>query len=295
MFSRSIVRRIVHGGIPVLMKPFGMIHSSFHTHSIKQQQNGSLFGELTKSNEVKEPETSINTAQSSKEELDPADITPENDETLHEYYMEQSLQEQISREKYISPLKRKLFDINVVNNGFYKNDQIVIDEETNKTYKLSLTKEEIEILEPSIFLQSYRIKSSMKKATLVNRFVRGWDVKTAINQLHFNPKKMSTELEQLLKKGLEQAQSLKLNDNELYIASLWTGSDGQWRKRVDAKGRGRTGIIEHPYIHLKAILKTNQTKLRLNWEKQQIKANEKPVMGLINEPLNFSVRPYYKW
>lgn len=39
----------------------------------------------------------------------------------------------------------------------------------------------------------------MKKATVVNRFVRGYDLKTAINQLHFNPKKMATELEKLLR------------------------------------------------------------------------------------------------
>ena len=40
----------------------------------------------------------------------------------------------------------------------------------------------------------------MKKATIVNRMVRKFNVKLAINQLHFNSKKMATELEKLLKK-----------------------------------------------------------------------------------------------
>ena len=40
-----------------------------------------------------------------------------------------------------------------------------------------------------------------EKATIVNRMVRKFNVKLAINQLHFNHKKISTELEQLLKRG----------------------------------------------------------------------------------------------
>ena len=108
--------------------------------------------------------------------------------------------------------------------------------------------------------------------------VRKFNVKLAINQLHFNHKKISTELEQLLKRGLEQAKQLELNEDELYIDRIWVGSDGKWRKRLDPKGRGRMGIIAHRYVHLKCILKTNQTKLRLDWEKQQKELKSKPRM-----------------
>lgn len=260
--------------------------ASFHSSS--RFLNGNLFGELTK-NDNKVPEVS------STAEINAEDVTPANDTALQEYYMKEALAEQIVPEKFISPIKKRLFDLNVQQHGFYKNNQLVSDPDTGKSYKLSLTTEEIDILEPSIFLHSYRIKSSMKKATTVNRFVRGYKVKNAINQLHFNPKKMSTELEILLKRGLKQARELQYNEDELYIHALWVGSDGNWQKRLDPKGRGRTGRIDHPYVHLKAVLRGEQTTKRLAWEAAVRAEEKKPRMFLNNEPLNFKVRPYYKW
>ena len=248
--------------------------------------SGSLFGEVTEAKQ-EEPQQQAPVAAN--------DVTPESDAKLQQYYTEEGKKSQIASDKYVSPLKRKLFDLNVSQHGFFKNNHIVADAESGKSYKVSLTNDEIDMLEPTIYLQSYRLKSSMKKATLVNRFVRGSNVKSAINQLHFNPKKMATEVEKLLKRGLEQARAAGYNEDELYIQALWTGSDGQWVKRADIKGRGRTGIIEHPYIHVKAILKTDQTKQRLAWEKQQARALAKPRLYLNNEPLNFKVQPFYKW
>ena len=257
--------------------------------STNTRYNGNFFGEITKGDEAKtvaKPETQETSVQ---------DIIPRNDQELQSYYLEEVKKEQISSDKYINPLKRKLFNINVEQNGFFKNNQIVRDIENKKLYKLELTPEEIEIMEPSIYLQSYRIKSSMKKATHVNRFVRGFRVKNAINQLHFSPKKMATELEKLLKKGLEQGRLLLLDPSSLYIHALWVGSDGDWRKRVDPKSRGRAAIINHRYVHLKTILKTDLTLKRIAWEKQQKILTAKPNTPLNSEPLNFRVLPYYKW
>lgn len=221
-------------------------------------------------------------------------ITPQNDEQLIEYYKKQAEEDRSRRiESLVHPLKVQLYDKVVEANGFFKNGQTVTHE--GCAYKLHLTDEELEVLEPSIFIESLRIKSSMKKATVVNRFVRKMDVKTAITQLHFNHKKMATELEKLLKQGLEKARQMGYDEDKLYIARLWTGSDGEWRKRLDIKGRGRHGIIQHRYVHLKAVLKTEQTKKRLAWEKKQKEIARKPEMPLNNEPLNLSVRPWYKW
>ncbi|KAG7193947.1 54S ribosomal protein L22, mitochondrial [Scheffersomyces spartinae] len=222
-------------------------------------------------------------------------ITAANDKALQEFYHKEALENQIRSDKYVSPLKRRLFNTNVATNGFFKNEQIVKDKESGKSYKLSLTPEEIDILEPSIYLESYRIKSSTKKATLVNRFVRGMPLLTAINQLHFNPKKMATEVEKLLKQGVSQATELGYNPEGMFIQAIWTGSDGNWVKRLDFKGRGRIGLIKHTYIHVKCILKTEQTSKRLAWEKEQRELANKPRMFLNNEPLNFSVRALYKW
>lgn len=250
----------------------------------------SWFGDLTKSNAP---------APVKPEGTDGSDTAagplPKDDTELQEYYMKEARAKQILREKYVSPLKQRLFDANVAANGFFKNNQVVVDPDTKTRYRVSLTEAEIEMLEPSLYIQSARLKLSMKKATVVNRFVRKFTVKHAISQLHFNPKKMATELEKLLKTGLDQARTLGYNEDRLYIHALWTGSDGNWVKRPDIKGRGRTGIITHRYVHLKAVLKTEQTVLRREWERQQRELAAKPRMHLNNEPLNFKVRGHYKW
>ncbi|KAG7666013.1 mrpl22 [[Candida] subhashii] len=225
--------------------------------------------------------------------LDLSKITKETDSDLVEFMAKKSAGAQIKLEDYIHPLKLALYNNVVAEHGFYKNGQTVKHE--NKYYKLNLTPKEIEILEPSIYLESYRIKSSTKKATQVNRFVRQYDLKTAINQLHFNPKKMSTELEKLLKKGLEQVRELGLDENKVFIQQLWAGDDGQARKRLQFHAKGRVGFLKHRYVHLKCILKTEQTRLRLDWERKQRHLAKKPKTVLNNDPLNFKVRPIYKW
>ncbi|CAN3373030.1 hypothetical protein DIURU_005345 [Diutina rugosa] len=263
----------------------------FHTSAVAR---ASLFGEVTEG-ATPEPVATPSSSSAGGEGADASEGAPavKDDADLQAYKHEQALAAQVEASKFITPLKRALFNANVAANGFFKNHQVVQHE--GATYKVSLTEEEIDVLEPSVYVSSYRLKSSMKKATQVNRFVRGMGVKQAINQLHFNPKKMSTEVEQLLKRGLEQSEQIGLAPESMYIHALWVGSDGQWRKRLDAKGRGRTGVISHPYVHVKAVLKSEQTKLRRQWERQQAQQQAKPRMFLDNQPLNLKVRGYYKW
>lgn len=281
MFTRLVGRRLAPVGSPAMS-------NFFHTTAVAR---ASVFGNMTKPAPVADatPEKAQD-GPSTESEGAPA---VKDDETLSNWRLEEAQQNQITAAKFITPLKRELFAANVAANGFFKNHHAI--ELNGKTYKLLLTPEEIEILEPLVYVTLYRIKLSMKKATVVNRFVRGLGVKAAINQLHFNPKKMSTELEQLLKRGLDQATELGLNADGMYIHAVWVGLDGGWRKRVDIKGRGRMGVIHHPYVHLKAVLKSEQTKMRREWEKQQQKQQAKPRMFLNNEPLNFKVRGFYKW
>lgn len=262
----------------------------FHAGIIR---HNNLIGELTKSDVGSTSNTKPVQEPSEIDQETKQSLKPKDDVDLQDYYRQQVQQHQITSEKYITPLKRELFNLSVAKNGFFKNHQFISKD--NKQYKLSLTDKEIDLLEPTIYLKSLRIKSSMKKATVVNRFVRGSKVQAAINQLHFNPKKMATELEKLLKQGLKQAKELGYNEEELYIQSLWTGSDGEWQKRLDPKGRGRMGIILHRYIHLKVILKTDVTKKRLAYESQVKQALTPPKLGLNSEPLNFKNVPFYKW
>ncbi|KAK6204559.1 ribosomal protein L22/L17 [Scheffersomyces amazonensis] len=280
------------------------VKRSFNTNNTLHNTNsGSLFGNLTQSARTIDSNKQITPKEEEEVESlnkndnkDPykKDLSvSENDEELQKFHQENAEKDQILVEKYVTPLKRALFEQVVKKHGFFKNNEIITNEEDGKTYKINLTPQEIEVLEPSVLVQSYRLKSSLKKATVVNRFVRGMPVKNAINQLHFNPKKMSTEVEKLLKRGLELAKKAGLEEDSLYIDELWVGSDGKWKKRPDWKGRGRVGIIKHPFVHVKAVLKTNQTRLRRQFEKDS--KQTKPRMFLNNEPLNFKVRPFYKW
>ena len=297
----SLLRLSIPRSIPSSSSPLCLMKM---TPFLRYNSSSSPFGKLTtnpieeiEKETAKEGNKANEVVKNEDGEVDISSITPQNDEQLIEYYKNQQTKSasktQPKLEELIHPFKIQLFNKSVSQHGFFKNDQVVTHE--GKSYKFHLTPEEIEILEPSIYLQSYRIKSSMKKATVVNRFVRGYDLKTAINQLHFNPKKMATELEKLLKRGLTKLQELGYDEDSMYIAKLWTGSDGEWRKRLDIKGRGRHGVIRHRYIHVKCVLKTGQTKQRLEWEKQQREAKSKPRMYLNNEPLNIKVRPWYKW
>lgn len=265
--------------------------NSFHTFSVKKNNN--LFGEITNVDNEKDNLKNQEPKKKENENENENKINAEKDTDLQKYLSSILVEKQVTLDKIITPLKKKLFDLNVKKNGFYKNNQIIKDE--NNYYKLDLTEQEIEILEPSLYLTSYRIKSSLKKATIVNRFVRGMNIKEAIINLHFNPKKMSKELEIFLKRGLEEIKTLGYDENKVYIHALWVGSDGNWHKRLDIKGRGRCGLIEHPYIHLKVILKSDQTKKRKAWEKKMKFLQQKPKMFLNNEPLNFKVKPFFKW
>lgn len=251
---------------------------------------GSLFGDITTQ---KQPESAA--SASVDPPADPKMMLPADDAVLQKKYLQEAQKKQETSARYVSAEKRRLFDLNVAKNGFFKNNEIIYDKENGKHYKLLLTDAEIEVLEPSVYIKSFRIQSSMKKATLVNRFVRGYNVKNAINQLHFSPKKMATELEKLLKTGLKLASLQGMSEDLLYIHALWVGPDGEWRKRIEWKGRGRVGMLRHRYVHLKAILKLQQTRDRLAWEKEKKIEATKPKTFLNNEPLNFTVHGVYKW
>lgn len=259
-------------------------------HFSLSRASGSLFGDVTTHKPAAAPESTNDESL-----IAPLDMLPSQDSVLVKRYAEEAKERQDSVDKFISPLKRRLFELNVAKNGFFKNNEIVYDAEQNKHYKFSLTESEIDVLEPSVYLKSFRIISSIKKATLVNRFVRGYNVKNAINQLHFIPKKMALELEKLLKTGLKLGQAQGLNEDLLYIHALWVGSDGWTSKRIEWRGRGRHGIITMPRVHLKAVLKTQQTRDRLAWEKEQKLNKKNPETALNNEPLNFKVHGIYKW
>lgn len=161
--------------------------------------------------------------------------------------------------QYLSPFKRQLYEqVLSTNNGKFTNNQLV--ELNGKKYKLHLSKEEQKALEPSVYIQSYRIKSSWKKTYMFLRIFRQMPLLEAITQCHFSPKSLGRDVGEMLERGRADAVKLGMDPSELYISQIWVGKDGEDDKRVQAKGRGRAGVVTHPYVHVKAIIKNQSVK-----------------------------------
>lgn len=260
-----------------------------------QWQRGSVFGDVTELTDAQSKKRdfsdSLQSMGDASEEFSKDKVTMLNDTRLSDYVGHKP---QSAVAKLLTPLKRQIYEANVLQNGFFKNNSPVTLANGDK-YKLKLSAKELDVLEPSMYLKSYRLKSSWKKATIYLRFISGLKVTDAITQGQFHSKKIGKEVSQLLQDGLKDAPQLGLKGDELYISQIWCGSDGMVRKRVDPKGRGRTGIITHPYIHVRAVLKTPVTQKRLAWEKEQKELNKSAVMQLPNEKLRFKVEGHYNW
>lgn len=157
----------------------------------------------------------------------------------------------------LSPLKRALYLQNLANNnGSFVNNELVAHE--GKTYRLRLTREEQRALEPSVYVQSYRIKGSWKKSYMFLRIFRRMPLLDAVTQCHFSARRMARDVGEMLERGKKDAEALGLAPEDLVVDQIWVGKDGSDPKRLQCKGRGRTGVVVSPYVHVKAVLKPRE-------------------------------------
>ncbi|CCD25652.1 mitochondrial 54S ribosomal protein uL22m NDAI_0F03340 [Naumovozyma dairenensis CBS 421] len=267
--------------------------------------NSPLFGSLNKDFDIEKDHSPnklsnrLATEQPSveKKSTDETEVTLESDRELQNYIKTTRAPEKLATDILLSPLKKRIYEENCkINGGFYKNNTVVTLPETNLEYKLHLSRKEIEVLEPSIYLKSFRIKSSMKKTNIFLRLLGGLDVKKALTQCHFAKKKVARDVAGLLEKGMTDSNKLGLNPDDLYISQIWTGSDGSWTQRLDYKARGRVGIIRHRYVHVRCILKTKSiTKKRLEYEASLKKQKRKAWIQLDDKPVRGVTGGVYKW
>lgn len=221
----------------------------------------------------------------------------------------------------ISDLKKKLYKQNCLQNGgFFKQGQTIFLD--GKSYTLNLTENELEALEPSLYCQSYRIKSSTKKAFLFLSFLNHknytrlnagmhnkwklikyrnsnnefhFTVKEAITQLQFQTKKLGPIVADVLKKGLEDCESLGIQKDNLYLDKIWVGDDGYRQKQIDIKGRGRHGILEHAWIHVKCILKDSSVTLRRKEYEKKVNQLAKAEKKALPKRIHGVTGGVYKW
>lgn len=198
-------------------------------------------------------------------------------------------------QELLSPLKRSLYEkVLADNGGTYKNKQFV--ELDGKRYRLSLSREEQRALEPTVYIQSYRIKSSWKKMFMFLRMFRQMPLFDAITQCHFSSKRYSSDIAEMLERGRQDAIKLGLEPESLVVDQIWVGKDGDDLKRLHARGRGRSGIIKHTYVHVKAVLKHKSViDQRQQWMKERM--DRKLWMQLRNWKVkeDFVQTANYKW
>lgn len=216
------------------IRPSGAYARQFHYGRIllqdQQQQRGSLFGEVTQ--QTDRPDSMLNqiAARATEEQqveekkdddktsnLPSSDKELKNDPEVLEYT---DPKPQTAAEQLLSPLKKQLYELSLQQGGYDPERVLNLD---GKKYKLHLTKEELAGLEPSVYLKSYRIKSSPKKATPFLRMLREMKLKDAVTQCHFSPKGIARDVGEMLTRGIKEAEKLGLNPDELYLSQIWVG------------------------------------------------------------------------
>lgn len=247
-------------------------------------ESGSVFSELSAGAERTPAETPENI------DVKPEDVTVENDAALQKFLNPRPY---ITVQSLLSPLKQQLYALNVKKNGFFKNGERL--QLNGSAYEMKLTREEIEALEPSILLRSYRIKSSVKKTNIVLRALKGLPLKKALTQTQFMQKKVSRDLTEMLQRGLDDAQRMNYNVDKLYLDQLWVHTDGAWQRRIEWKGRGRMGILTHRYVCVRILVKSDQTLKRLAYEAQSRAQNRKVEPKTVQGVIRGQLPGYYRW
>uniref|UniRef100_A0A060T5C7 ARAD1C11044p n=1 Tax=Blastobotrys adeninivorans TaxID=409370 RepID=A0A060T5C7_BLAAD len=275
---------------------------SFSALSIRRANTGSIFGQVTET----DPKASsmldqmTPSAESQKKEDENSSAVPsgpKSDRVLRNDPDVRNLmhpQPKTAPELLLSPLKLRLYQLALEKYGKYVPDATVkLD---GKEYQLSLSKQEQQALEPNVYLRSYRIKSSPKKATPFLRMLRGMKLKEAITQCHFSAKHISRDVGDMLTRGIKEAQALGLDPDNVYLAQIWVGKDGGNIKRIDFKGRGKMGIIEHKWVHVRAILKPLEAKDQFENKQKKQKQSRKVWTQLESRPIHdFPRGSEYKW
>lgn len=277
---------------------------SFSALSVRRANSGSIFGQVTET----DPKASsmldqmTPSAESQKKEEGENDSSsvpsvPKSDRVLRNDPDVRNLmhpQPKTAPELLLSPLKLRLYQLALEKYGKYVPDATVkLD---GKEYQLSLSKQEQQALEPNVYLRSYRIKSSPKKATPFLRMLRGMKLKEAITQCHFSAKHISRDVGDMLTRGIKEAQGLGLDPDNVYLAQIWVGKDGGNIKRIDFKGRGKMGIIEHKWVHVRAILKPLEAKDQFEKKQKKQQQSRKVWTQLESRPIHdFPRGSEYKW
>ena len=107
---------------------------------------------------------------------------------------------------------------------------------------------------------SKMLRISPQKLNLVAQMIRGKKVATALADLEFSRKRISTEVRKCLESAIANAENNHdLDVDELVVAEAYVGK-ALVLKRFHPRGRGRMGKILKPFSNLTIVVRQVQSE-----------------------------------
>ena len=99
------------------------------------------------------------------------------------------------------------------------------------------------------------LRVSPQKLNLLAQLIRGKKVSSALADLEFSNKRISTEVRKALESAIANAENNHdLDVDDLVVVQAFVGKDMVMR-RFSARARGRSGRIEKPFSNLTIIVR----------------------------------------
>jgi|SRR5574337_85322 len=99
------------------------------------------------------------------------------------------------------------------------------------------------------------LRVSPQKLNLLAQLIRGKKVATALADLEFSRKRISTEVRKALESAIANAENNhELDVDDLFVAEAFVGKD-MVMKRFSPRARGRAGRIEKPFANITIIVR----------------------------------------
>ncbi len=119
------------------------------------------------------------------------------------------------------------------------------------------------------------LKTSVQKANLVLRLIRGLKVDKAMNMLEFSKKKMSIDVLKVLKSAIANAENNhQLDIDKLFVKEASAGKS-MVLKRFRPRARGRSGKILKPYSKIRILVEEKKPQKVEKVETQEKKSGTK--------------------
>ncbi len=103
-----------------------------------------------------------------------------------------------------------------------------------------------------------RIRVSPQKLNLVAQTIRGLDCSSALSQLTFSQRRISSDVKKVLESAIANAENNhQLDVDRLYVSEASVGKDIVM-KRFRARARGRAGRILKPFSNIRVVVREKE-------------------------------------